>query len=188
MKKLLLFILIMFSVSAAAAVACTMAKSALSRPARQVVDYLLKDWKKRMHSTSIATAMENLEFAPDDDVRLEVGRHFREHTDLHFNLRSWGTNNYLLSDEEKRLAKLLINTYDKEERLPALDSLGQVLGAPSEHLNNRLAFLHRAGLLVPSQENELGYALTEKYWRWGGPLRFNYHTITIGDEDPFAVW
>ena len=187
MKKLLLLALLL-SVSTTAAVTFTPAGSELSGPARQVVDYLLEDWEKRMHSTSIPAAMENLDIAPDDDLRLEVGQHFREHKDLHFNLRSWGVNNYLLGDEEKRIAKLLINTYDKEDTLPALDSMSQTLDVSSAHLESRLTFLQRAGLLVMSEENSLGYALTEKYGRWGGPLRFNYHTIAIGDEDPFAVW
>ena len=187
MKKLLLLILLL-SVPAVAAVTFRPAESELSGPAKEVVDYLLEDWKKRMHSTSIATAMKSLDIGPDDDLRLEIGQHFREHTDLHFNLRSWGVNNYLVSDEEKRIAKLLINTYDKEDKLPALDSMSQVLDVPSAHLESRLAFLQRAGLLLSSEENSLGYDLTEKYRRWGGPLRFNYHTITIGDEDPFAVW
>ena len=74
----------------------------LSGDAQRVVDYLLDDWAKQFRSTSIPLAMENLEMAPSDAMRLEIGQHFRDHTDLANNLRFWGANNYIFTNEEKR--------------------------------------------------------------------------------------
>jgi len=160
----------------------------LSPKAKQIVDYLLADWSKHMHSTGISLAMDNLGFEPDDVLRLEVGEHFRGHTEIANNLKFWGANNYILSSEEKRIAKQIINTFDLEEELPTIDALVQELGIPEARLRDRLRFLRDAGLLQEAAESPIGYKLIRQYGRWGGPLRHNYHTITIGDGKPFGVW
>ncbi len=178
---------IVWSVGAALLLTVVWAQSPLPEPAQKVVDYLLADWSKHMHSTSIAQAMANLGMEPDDDLRLQVGEHFRANPDLHFNLRSWAANNYILSDEEKRIAKFLIAHFEAEEELPETGLIAKALGIEAIEVERRTAFLSRAGFLQPSDHGS-DYRLTEKYRRWGGPLRFNYHTITIGEEDPFAVW
>ena len=160
----------------------------LSDDAQRVVDYLLDDWQTHMHSTGIALAMQNLEMEPNDDVRLEVADHLRANTGLSRNLEFWGANNYVLSNEERRIAKALINAFDEEDELPTLAALVEDLGIPEERLRDRLALIARAGLLKPSSDEDFGYELIEKYSSWGGPLRHNYHTITIGDGKPFDVW
>ena len=43
----------------------------LSGDAQRVVDFLLDDWENQFRSTSIPLAMDNLEMAPDDALRLE---------------------------------------------------------------------------------------------------------------------
>lgn len=160
----------------------------LSPRAQQVLDYLLDDWQTHMHSTGIALAMQNLGLPPEDDLRLELVEHLRENTDLARNLEFWGANNYLLSNDERRLAKALINRYDAQDRLPGVEELAATLRVPEPWVRERLGFLARAGLLVESADAPLGYSLIENYGRWGGPLRHNFHTITIGDGKPFDVW
>ncbi len=160
----------------------------LSPKAKQIVDYLLTDWSKQMHSTGIPLAMENLGLEPDDALRLELAEHFREHTEIANNLKFWGANNYILSDEEKRIAKQVINTFDMEEELPSMKALVQELAIPEERLRDRLHFLSDVGLLQEAAESPIGYELVRRYGRWGGPLRHNYHTITVGDDKPFGVW
>lgn len=177
---------------AAAVTLCSVAAGARgaepSPRARQVVDYLLDDWSKHMHSTGIALALENLGLGQDDDLRLEVLEHFRSNTNLANNLKFWGANNYVLSNQERRIAKYLINAYDIDDRIPDLGELGRELRISEDELRERLAFMRRVGLLVDSTTESLAYALTEKYARWGGPLRHNFHTITVGDGKPFDVW
>ena len=160
----------------------------LSTNAQKIVDYLLDDWQTQMHSTSIALAMKNLAMKPNDAVRLEVGKHFREKTDLANNLKWWGANNYILSNDEKLIAKYLINTYNDEKRIPDLQELSKAIGMSSSDLQGRLTFMAQVGLLQESSEEKLAYALTEKYNRWGGPLRYNFHTVTQVGEKAFDVW
>ena len=114
--------------------------------------------------------------------------HFRDNTNLANNLKFWGANNYVFSNEERRIAKYLINAYDIDDRIPDLAELSGRLAISEDELRGRLAFMRRVGLLVESESEPLGYALTEKYMRWGGPLRHNFHTITIGKGKPFDVW
>ena len=160
----------------------------LSPQARQVVDYLLEDWKKQFRSTSIPLAMSNVGLESNDSLRLEIGQYFRDHTDLANNLKWWGTNNYILSNEEKLIAKYVLNTHRDEERLPGVSEVAQALDLPADRLRQRLGFMAQAGLLVESTEEALGYALADGYKGWGGPLRYNFHTVSIEGEETFDVW
>ena len=155
---------------------------------KQVIDYLLKDWQKRFRSTSIPLAMKNLGMKPDDDLRLKIGQHFRENTHIANNLKFWGANNYILSNDEKLIAKYLINTFEAEKRMPQMQELSKALEMSSDKLKDRLAFMAKAGLLERSDDGDLGYKLAEGYHRWGGPLRYNFHTVGIEGEKPFDVW
>ena len=159
----------------------------LSEQAQTLIDYLLDDWNTHMHSTGIALGMQNLGMEPDDGVRLEVADHFRANTGMANNLQFWGANNYILSTEEKQIAKQIINTFDAEGSLPARDRLAEDLSIPAQRLEERMAFMTRAGLLTSSTAAP-GYGLAERYASWGGPLRYNFHTITTGDQQPFDVW
>ena len=160
----------------------------LSSEAKRVHDYLLEDWSKHMHSTDIALAMENLGMEPSDDIRMELGEYFRENTHLANNLKWWGPNNYLLGSEEKRIAKQIINHHELDQRLPSLQELSENLNIRVGILAGRLGFMKRAGLLTDSSEGATGYALADKYARWGGSLRHNFHTVTVGNGKPFGVW
>jgi len=171
-----------------APVGVSAATSELSERAQTIVDYLLDDWSTHMHSTGIALGMQNLGMEPDDDLRLEVIEHFRANTGLANNLQFWGANNYVFSNEERRIVKVLINAFDEDDELPTMAALVEELAITAERLRDRLAFIARAGLLTASSETDIGYELIDKYSSWGGPLRHNYHTITIGDGKPFDVW
>ena len=161
----------------------------LSTQEQQVVDYLLDDWSKRFHSTSIPLAMSNLSMKPDDALRLRIGQYFRANTNLAKNLQWWGASNYILSNEEKRIAKYLINTYEKkDQRLPTLKEISREIGISPERLKGRLAFLAEAGLLEEFRNADPGYVLAKRYSRWGGPLRYNFHTVDVDEGKPFDVW
>ncbi len=160
----------------------------LSGDAQRVVDYLLDDWPKQFRSTSIPLAMDNLEMAADDALRLEIGQYLRDHTDLANNLRFWGANNYIFTNDEKRLAKFLIQAREHDEPTPALDETARALEMRPESLRGRLAFMARAGFLQRDPGQELGFALADEYQSWGGPLRHNFHTVRVAGERPFDVW
>ncbi len=161
----------------------------LSPEAKSVVDYLLIEWKKQFRSTSIPMAMSNLGMEQNDDLRMEIGQYFRDNTQLAKNLRWWGANNYILNHDERLIAKYLINNYDEEKNiLPARKELQEAIGISGQELKNRLAFMARAELLQESDKTELGYSLAEGYNRWGGPLRHNFHTVSIEGDKPFDVW
>jgi len=157
----------------------------LTADGRKVVDYLMKEWKQRYRSTSISMAMDNIGIEKNDNMRLQVGQYFRNHTDLANNLKWFGANNYILSDDEKLIAKYMINT---ENRLPDLQALSSAVGVSIEDLKDRLSFMAKAGLLQKSEEGKLGYSLAEGYKSWGAPLQHNFHTVSIPNEKSFGVW
>ena len=164
------------------------ASTALSSDGQKVVEYLVADWQGRFRSTTIPHAMANLGMKTSDDLRLEVIRHLRNNPELARNIRFWGANNYLLTNEERRIAKYLLNTSRDENRLTDIGELTAVLGGSEKEFRERLAFMAKAGLLAISDTEPLGYELSEDAELWGGPLRHNFHTIIAGNEPIFDVW
>lgn len=164
------------------------ASTALSSDGQKVVEYLVADWQGRFRSTTIPHAMANLGMKTSDDLRLEIIRHLRNNPELARNIRFWGANNYLLTNEERRIAKYLLNTNRDEDRLPDIGELSAILGGGERELRRRLAFMAKAGLLATSGTEPLGYELSEDAELWGGPLRHNFHTVTIGNEPIFDIW
>lgn len=165
----------------------TDSKGKLSHDADKVIEYLLADWAKQFRSTDISTAMDNLGMEPDDELRLQIGEHFRKNSNLSRNLRYWGSNNYILNNDEKRIAKYIIFLFKEENRYPTLSEASNTLDLEEEYIEQRLAFLNKAGLMQPS-DNEIRYSLVDNYNTWGGPLKYNYHTVTVEGEKPFGVW
>ncbi len=159
----------------------------LSADAERVVEYLLADWRKQFRSTDIATAMDNIGLKQDDVMRLKIGNYFRDNTGLASNLRYWGSNNYLLNNTEKRITKYLIHKLEREGGYPTYGEAVKELEIEEGIIKERLAFMKEAGLLV-SANNDIKYALTDNFKTWGGPLRYNYHTVTVEGEKPFGVW
>ena len=160
----------------------------LSSDAQRVVTYLLEDWGKRFRSTSIPLAMDNLGVEENDALRLEIGQHFRDHADLARNLRFWGANNYIFTNEEKRIAKLLIGARERDDRTPSLQEAARTLAISEVHVTSRLAFMAEAGFLRHNPTQPLGFSLTANYKPWGGPLQHNFHTVKVEGEQPFDVW
>lgn len=161
---------------------------ALSPPASDIIDHLVADWKHRFHSTTIPHAMENLGLAVDDGLRLEVVEYLHNNPRLSRSVRSWGPNNYLLTNTERRIAKLLLNSRRDSGKLPSAAEVRKKIGLSRSELNGRLAFMARAGFLAADRSQNLGYKLASDAEIWGGPLRHNYHTIIPGDEDKYDVW
>ncbi len=159
----------------------------LSLKGEKVVDYLLEDWAKRFRSTDIATAMGNLGFEPDDKLRMSVGEHFRENKRLARNLRYWGPNNYLLSNDEKLIVKYVIHMVERKGGYPSRSDISKALNFENEYLGKRIEFIRKAGLFIPS-DNALKFKLVDNYNTWGGPLRYNYHLVHVEGEKPFGVW
>ena len=153
-----------------------------------MVDYLLADWEMKFRSTSIPWAMSNLGIEQGDELRLEVANYLRANKRKANNLKWWGANNYILTDDEKRIAKYLLNGYGQEQHLPTLDKLAAAVALPSRELDRSLAFMARMGFLVKEPAGPLGYDLAAKAHRWGGPLRHNFHTVIIAGQKPFGVW
>ena len=160
----------------------------LSAEGEKVVTELLDQWVARFRSTDIATAMGNLGMESDDKLRLEIGEHLRANRSLARPLRQWGANNFILTGDEKRIAKYLISVYEETDRMPTLEALSEAIGLPSDDIKARLDFMAEAGLLEIGEGDGLGFSLVEEYDAWGGPLRYNFHSVAAEGVKPFGVW
>jgi len=123
----------------------------------------------------------------DDKLRLSIAEHLRMNKGLAKNLRWWGPNNYILSNDEKRVTKYLIHMIERNGGYPALAEAAISLDLSPKYLNRRLQFMEAVGI-VKKSENKLKYSLVDNYKTWGGPLRYNFHIISMEGEKPFGVW
>ncbi|MCH8327451.1 MAG: hypothetical protein IID15_02880 [Candidatus Marinimicrobia bacterium] len=162
--------------------------SELSASSQAVVDYLVADWGTQFHSTTIPHAMENMGMPVNDDARIEIIRHLRKNIKLSRNLSYWGANNYLFTNNERRIAKLLLNAERDGRGLPSLKSAAKTIGIAKKELTAMLGFMAKAEFLEADQGSGLGFKLAQKAALWGGPLRHNFHTIHISGKDKFDVW
>ena len=142
----------------------------------------------RFRSTTIPHAMEILGMPIDNDLRLEVLNHFSGKGRQPRVIQYWGANNYLLTNTEKRIAKLLLNSRRDTGQLPSAAEARMKIGLTKSALDDRLAFMAQAGFLAADPSQNLGYKLAADAELWGGPLRHNYHTIIPGGKDKFDVW
>lgn len=165
-----------------------MAAQELSADARRIVDEIVDQWAGKFRSTDISLAMSALGISANDDLRLEVGEHLRANTGLARPLRTWGANNYILSNDEKVIAKYLMSFFENEKQMPTLGEVAEASEVPQEDLSARLEFMARAGLLKKSDDTDIGFSLGEDYEKWGGPLRYNFHTVSVEGEKAFGVW
>ena len=188
-KLIKFFVLYFLSIVSVVAVQDELSAEAtpLSKKGNRVVEYLLKDWRKQFRSTDIATAMTNLGMKQDDKLRLSIAQHLRNNRGLANNLRFWGANNYILSNDEKRITKYLIHMIERVGRYPSFDETARSLDLSQKYLSRRLEFMEAVGI-VNRSKNILKYSLTKNYNTWGGPLRYNYHTLYVEGEKPFGVW
>ena len=154
----------------------------------RIVNELVDQWKTRFRSTDLALAMSNLGVPADDDLRLQGGAHLRANTSLARPLRTWGANNYILSNDEKVIAKYLISFFEDKKQMPTLGEAEEATGVPKEDLSARLEFMARAGFLKKTADTPIGFSLGEDYETWGGPLRYNFHTVSVEGEKAFGVW
>ena len=98
-------------------------------------------------------------------------------------------NEQLHSEQRQRLiAKYLINTYTDKKRIPELKELSKEVGIPESALKGQLNLMAQAGLLQASSTEKLGYVLADKFNKWGGPFRYNFHTIRQEGTKAFDVW
>lgn len=160
----------------------------LSRDAERVVGYLLQDWQRQFSSTSIPHAMEFIGVEANDDTRLEIAEHLRANGSLAKNLQWWGANNYIFTNDEKRLAKYLILAHEHGAIVPSAATTAAALEIEADELQDRLWFMARAGFLEAAPQHDLGFSLAAGFKRWAGPLQHNFHTLRVEGEAPLDVW
>ena len=160
----------------------------------EIIKYLIADWSIHMHSTSIPHAMEALDIPENDELRITLRDYFANEKEKQNNIKYYGPNNYLLANTEKRIAKYLVNTFESTEKLPTLSEISDYIGITDSEAERRLDFLADAGLLDPrpniqnNSQKEIEYKFVEKYNRFSGALKYNFHTISVESGDKFDVW
>src|SRR5688500_5626144 len=76
--------------------------------ADSIVSHLRERWDHLFRLTTVEQAMAALGLPPDDNLRLAVGDRLRAQPDIHQALVRWGPLTFILTEQEKLLARRLV--------------------------------------------------------------------------------
>jgi hypothetical protein len=148
--------------------------------ARDVVAFLLADWRRAFHLTTIAQAIAALGFGADQGLRGRVADALLANPAIAPVPRRWGVPTLALTNREKLLGRALARAACP--RTPA--ELAADLGTGYTAVMVGLVMLARCGLVT---ETAGRYCLAGGWRQRLGPLGWNFHEVRPGGEAAFNV-
>jgi hypothetical protein len=167
----------------------TAAGAELTPQEKRVVEYLKNVWGKEFSVTSVDQAMAAVGLPPSGDMRLRIGRHIKEHPELHVVIRRWGWETLVLTPDEKLIARAIINAAREQKPAPALAEIAKAVSLSQDEVKRGLAMLEEYGVLKrDAAASGAGYAVAApRYVNWHPRLDFVYHRITLESGRSFSV-
>jgi hypothetical protein len=158
-------------------VATTVAGDAATR---DVVAYLLDDWRRAFHLTTIAQALAALGRGADPGLRARVIDALLANPAIAPVPRRWGVPTLALTNEEKLLGRALARADRPRTSAELAAEVGDDLGA----IQTGLAMLMRCGLVAVTAAR---YRLADGWRQRLGPLGWHFHKVRPEDESAFNV-
>jgi hypothetical protein len=153
----------------------------LSPQEKKVIEYLLGVWGKDHSVTSVDQAMEAMGLRPSDEARFRIGRHIKQHPELHVVVRQWGWETLVLTPDEKLIARAIINAARDQKPSPALTEIAKVVAVSPQRVERSLVMLERHQILKRDESaGGAGYAVAApRYLNWHPRLDFIFHRMAI---------
>ncbi len=151
---------------------------------KRVVDFLRAEWEQDFRITTIQQAADALGLPGEDSLRLRVGRHLAADPGLNSKLERWGPVAFILTEEEKLLARCLQRQGRTTGALPSSQELSEVLGQSTAAVDAGLEILMDLGLLVRQADT---CVLAKDFEEQAGALGFNFHTVLLESGERFNV-
>jgi hypothetical protein len=148
--------------------------------ARDVVAYLLADWRRAFHLTTITQALDALGLGPDPALRAQVADVLLADPTMAPVPRRWGVPTLVLTNDEKLLGRALA----RADRPLTRSELAADLGADHDTVATGLAMLARCDLVTTTGE----HSRLAAGWRQRlGPLGWHFHEVRPEQEAAFNV-
>ncbi|MBI4642110.1 MAG: hypothetical protein HY731_15590 [Candidatus Tectomicrobia bacterium] len=101
-------------------------KRALTQKEKRVVHLLFEDWEKPGRCTTIDQAMERVGLPYSHEQRMKIATFLTSESSMLDAMR-WDFHAYILTNEEKLIARFLLKRWNDEGTLPDTAMIGRVL-------------------------------------------------------------
>src|SRR5262249_13908562 len=159
-------------------------KTVLSPQERKVIEYLKNDWGKDYSVTTVDLAMSSLGMNPSDEVRLKIGDYIEHHPELHEVIRRWGWETLVLTQNEKLIARAVINTQRDNQPIAGEAEIARLSGVSLDEAQRGSATLMHYQILQHDKATN-SYQVTPHYLNWQPRLDFLFHTVKLSSGRQF---
>ena len=162
----------------------TLNKTVLSSQEKKVIEYLKNDWGKDYSVTTVDLAMASLGISPSDEMRFKVGNYIKHHPELHEVIRRWGCETLVLTQNEKLIARAIINAQRDNHPIPSESEIAQAAGISMDETRHGLDMLTRYQILSHNKTTD-SYQAAARYLNWQPRLDFLFHTVKLSSGRQF---
>ncbi len=153
-----------------------------------VVSHLRERWNELFRLTTIEQAMGALRLPDDDTLRLAVGDVLRTQADVHPAVDRWGALAFILTEDEKLLARFLVQHAVDTPGTLAPAAVTEATGRSEPDVAHGLNVLRQVGLLDWRKDGDaIAYTIAVDWQQWAGPLGFTFHTVQLEHGERFNV-
>lgn len=153
----------------------------LSSKEQEVVQVLMQDWQDILRCTTIDQALERVDIPFSHERRLVIAAFLLQNAELQEAMR-WHAATYILTNDEKLIARVLIQHEKDFPRLPEAADLAQALSLPEEKVRDGLAALAWVGFLEAEGEE---VQLAPGYRSLLSGLGLYYHEVILQGGERF---
>ena len=157
---------------------------ALSSDEERVLGFLRAQWDEPLRITSVQQAMDALGMPRSVQMRLRIGAYLADHLSLSARLARFGTQTFVLTEDEKLLARYISSGVRRSGVLPPAVELGRACSLPPDLVDSGLQVLADLGFLRRSGER---YRVARGAGESAGDLAFTFHTVTLESGERFNV-
>ena len=162
------------------------AKDKLKPEEQRVLTYLLGDWGKDYSVTTVDIAMRAVKVKDTDETRFRIGSYIKANPELHEVIRRWGWVTLVLTQDEKLIARALVNAERDGKPAPSLAEIAKAVGVSEDQAKRGLSMLERYDIIQrnPSRAGA-GFSVIPRYIKWEPRLDFLFHQVTLPDGRQF---
>jgi hypothetical protein len=111
-------------------------KDRLTEKEKRVIDYLVHDWDEDYSATSVDLAMDAVGVKQSDETRFHIGSYIKEHPELHEVIRRWSWVTFVLTADEKLIARALINAQRDGKPAPSIAEIAKAVSVNDDRVKH----------------------------------------------------
>lgn len=154
------------------------------------VDQLLEEWSQDFRLTSVRQTALNEGLEYNHDFRYRIASYLAVTPSIHRQLLTWRTPTFVLTNEEKRVAKYILIRNTGDSSLPSMTEMKKALGLDEDVIEEAFFILYQLGFLDKEQRFRFlpaTYSLNPKHEEYIPQWCLHYFEIVREDGRKFNV-